>query len=192
MPLSPCFSITLYMQELQRLDEKTTHFEANGVRYVVHRGLTLEGFQILEVLRIEIECGNSAADLLKLNGKIVEALQKNDVYGASVAAYNATNIAERINDGRQPAWLLALTLFVRPEGADVRKWEEAEAEQWIQDWNEAGYSVADLFTLVFACRQRLDFDFLRSFQDISGQPGESESAQPNEQAKAEPNAEMVN
>ena len=182
----------MHMQELQRLDEKTTHFEANGVRYVVHRGLTVEGFQILEVLRIEMECGNSASDLVKLNGKIVEALQKNDVYGASVAAYNATNIAERINDGRQPAWLLALTLFVRPEGDDVRKWDEAQAEQWIQDWNEAGYSVADLFGLAFACRQRLDTDFLRSFPDISEQPSESESAQQNEQAKAEPTAEVAN
>jgi hypothetical protein len=162
---------------LKRLDENTRAFEANGRRYIVHDGLTVDGFQMLEELRIEMEAGNTAGDLLKLCQKTYEALNTQKFADASVTLYNAINVAERISAGKQPAWMLSLTLFIRPEGTDLRRWDEAEAETWIADWNDEGYSIADLFTLALACRGRLDLDFLRSSPDISAEPNESENVQ---------------
>lgn len=169
------------METIQRIDEKTKSFTgASGTVYRVHPSLTADAFQVLEELRIEIEGGNTAGDLLKLVSDATGALQKNDIYTASVKLYNATNIAERINRGGRPAWLLALTLFVRPEGADLTRWDEAEAEGWIADWSAAGYAVDDLFTLAFACRVSLDFGFMRSFPDTSAQPLPGESGKGSE------------
>lgn len=164
------------MDTIKRIDENTKSFTgASGTVYRVHPTLTADAFQVLEELRIEIEGGNTAGDLLKLVGEATAALQKSDVYTAAVKLYNATNIAERINRGGRPAWLLALTLFVRPEGADLTKWDEAEADGWIQDWNEAGLAIDDLFTLAFACRVSLDLGFMRNFRDTSDQPQPAES-----------------
>lgn len=164
-------------EKIRRIKDGAKSFTgASGRRYLVHPTLTAEAFQKLEEFRIEIECGNDAAALIKLFASVVTALQKNDIYTASVAAYNALNIAERIKDERPPAFMLALTLFVRPEGADLTQWDEAEAAEWIADWNAAGYAVDDLFSLAYACQTRLDFAFTRNFRDISDQPSESEKS----------------
>lgn len=165
------------MDQIKRLEEGTRAFDAGGRRYIVHEGLTVDGFQMLEELRVEIESGNSAGELLKHCQKTYSLLNAQKFADASVTLYNAINIAERINAGKSPAWLLALTLFIRPEGSDVRAWDEAEAEAWIKDWAEEGFSVADLFTLAIACHSRFDSGFLRSFQDISAEPSESAAVQ---------------
>lgn len=167
--------------ELQRLGPDTRRFEAKGVPFVVHESLTVDGFQKLEELRVEMEAGNTTGDLLKLLRTAYEAANKNRLADAAVAIYNAINIGERIIEGRPQAWLLALTLFVRPEGSDLGAWSEAEATEWLRDWSEEGYAVSDLFTLAYACRERLDSAFLASFPATSdgGNESEKEQAGPN-------------
>lgn len=139
--------------------------------------LTADGYAKLEELRIEMETGNSAGDLLKLIGKVAGHLRKNNIYDASVVNYNAANIAERINDKRKPAWLLTLTLFVRPEGADLSKWDESEAASWVDDWSAEGYSVSDLFTLANTCQTAFAGDFLRNSLTILQESGEDQQAE---------------
>lgn len=170
------------METLKRLDENTRAFEANGHRYIVHESLNVDGFQRLEELRIEMETGNTAGDLLKALQKAYSLLNAQKFADASVTIYNAINIGERIQSGKPPAWLLALTLFVRPEGSDLATWDEQQAESWTADWNAEGYAVTDLFTLAFASRTRLDSGFLRNSPGISEEPTESESEQ-NENAE---------
>ena len=174
------------MEQIKRLDENTRAFEANGRRYIVHESLTVEGFQRLEELRVEMETGNTAGDLLKSLQKAYAMLNAQKFADASVTIYNAINIGERIQSGKPPAWLLALTLFVRPEGSDLATWDEQEAESWANDWNAEGYAVADLFTLAFASRLRLDSDFLRNSPVTSDEPNESGST-PSEKATAKAN-----
>lgn len=161
-------------EQIQRLTGETRRFEAGGKTYLVHDTLTVDGFQRLEELRVEMEAGNTVGDLLKLTQKAYDACNKNKLADAAVHLYNALNIEERIVEGRPAAWLLALTLFVRPEGADLSRWTEAEAAEWIEDWNKEGYAVSDLFSLAFACRDRLDTGFSFSFPDTSVRAGTSE------------------
>ena len=163
------------MQEVQeKFDVNTkTLIGASGKKYIVRHTVNADEFKILEELRIEIDCGNSAADLVKLQAKAVGYLQKNDVYNASIALYNATNISERIMEGREAAWLLALTLFAKPEGF-TGKWNEAEANEWIADWST--YTAHDLFTLAVTCKTEFDLGFLRSSLDILDRASASGSA----------------
>lgn len=161
-------------EQIQRLTGETRRFEAGGKTYVVHDTLTVDGFQHLEELRVEMEAGNTVGDLINLTKKAYDACNKNKLADAAVHLYNALNIEERIVDGRPAAWLLALSLFVRPEGADLSRWTEAEAAEWIADWNNEGYAVSDLFSLAFACRDRLDTGFSFSFPDTSVRAGKSE------------------
>ena len=155
------------MTEAKRLTEGVRSFEAGGVKFIINEHLTVDGFQRLEELRIEVESGNTAAGILSGIGQAVRALQKNDVYTASVCLYNATNAAERIAGKKYPPHLLALTLFVRPEGSDLSQWTETEAAAWIDAWNEEGCSVSDLFTLAFTTLRAFDTGFLPNFPDIS-------------------------
>lgn len=165
------------MVAIQRLGPDTKRFEAKGRTYIVHESLTVDAFQHLEELRVEMEAGNTTGDLLKLLRTAYEAANKNRLADSAVAIYNALNIGERIIEGRPQAWLLALTLFVRPEGSDLSNWTESDATEWIHDWNEEGYSVADLFTLAYVSRERLDTAFSASFQDTSDAGNESEEGQ---------------
>lgn len=160
-------------ETIERLNENTKSFSAGGKKYLVHDSLTADGFQQLEEFRVEIECGNSTADLQKNLQASYALLNQGKMADASVKLYNSINITERVIDGRRPAWLLALTLFIRPEGANLNEWSEPEAESWIKDWTEAGYAIDDLFTIAYACQKKLDSGFLRHFPDISETPGEN-------------------
>lgn len=175
------------MEEIRRLDEHTRAFDANGRRFIVHDLLTVDGFQRLEELRVEMEAGNTAGDLLKLLQKAYKLLNEQKYADACVVMYNAINIGERINTGKPPAWMMALTLFVRPEGADLSKWDEQEAEQWVSDWNEEGYAAPDLFSLAFASRVRFDSAFQYSSPDTSVGPNESGSAENGNEEGAKAN-----
>lgn len=171
----------------KRLGDNTRAFEANGRKYIVHETLTVDGFQRLEEIRIEMEVGNTAGDLLRHLQKAYELLNTQKFADASVTIYNAINIGERISAQKPPAWLLALTLFVRPEGSDPSRWDEQEAEKWIEDWNAEGYAIDDLFTLAFASRMRLDSGFLRSSRNTSNEAQAKENPSgegENETAKA--------
>lgn len=164
------------VEQIQRLTGETRRFEAGGRWYQVHDTLTVDGFQHLEELRIEMEAGNTVGDLIKLTKQAYTLLNQGKMADAAVSLYNALNIEERVLEGRPQAWLLALTLFVRPEGADLSKWSESEAAEWIKEWNEEGYSVTDLFNLAFSVREKLDTGFSLNFPDTSVEAGESESA----------------
>ena len=163
------------VEQLTRLTGDTRRFKAGDRMYQVHESLSVDGFQRLEELRIEMEAGNTIGDLIKLTKQAYELLNKGKMADAAVTLYNAINIEERIIEGRPQAWLLALTLFVRPEGSDLSAWSESEATEWINDWNQEGFAVGDLFTLAFACNNRLDTGFSLNFPDISVNPNESES-----------------
>ena len=156
--------------EVRRLNGSEKRFEAAGKNYIVHETLTVDGFQRLEELRVEMEAGNSVSDMLKLLNKAYDLTNKGRLADASVALYNAINVQERIVQGRPAAWLLALSLFVRPEGADLSRWTEQDAAQWIEDWNSEGLAIADLFNLAFTCNRRLGTDFSFNFPGTSDAP----------------------
>lgn len=159
-------------ENIVRLPENCKAFMAGGRKFIVHESLTVEGYAKLEELRLEMETGNTAGDILKAIGKVAQYLQKNDVYHASVITYNSANAAERVTEGRKAAWLLTLSLFVRPEGADLSAWSEAEAGAWIDEWAVEGIAVDDLFTLANACQTTFVAAFLRSSQTtLGGQEG---------------------
>ena len=97
---------------------------------------------------------------------------------ASVCLFNAISAGETIAEDRPPIWLLALTLFVRPEGADISVWDQAEAEQWISDWTKEGYSITDFFECATSKINAFSMCFVHSIRDISEQPsGASESGE---------------
>lgn len=159
--------------EIKRLPEDTRSFQAGDKKYIVHDLLSFDAYVRLEELEVEILSGNTPRDMTGLLKKAYDCLNTHRFADASVHIYNSLNIGERIQAGKPPAWIMALTLFVRPEGSDLAVWEEAEALQWIEDWNNEGYAPNDLFTLACVCRNRLDIAFAHNSQDISSESSES-------------------
>lgn len=131
--------------ELKRLEPNAKSFEANGKKYIVHDSLVESAYQEMENLMLEMGTGSSAGQLVKAMGNAVNALNQSKLYDASVILYNATSTAERLNQNIPHPMLRIFTLFVRPQGSDVREWNEAEAIEWLKDFNEEGYAMDDLF-----------------------------------------------
>lgn len=163
--------------EVKRLPDNVKTFEANGRKYVVHTGLTVSAFQKLEELRLELEAGNSVPDMVKMMQQAYGKMNEGKMADAAVIMYNAINVTERIIEGRPPLWLLELTLFVRPEGSDVTKWDEGEAMGWIQDWENEGYDTSDFFALATRLHSAYVQLFTASIMDSlpSGSEGTSET-----------------
>ncbi len=171
----------MVITELKRLPIGATSFEANGKKFIVHRSVGFFGWASLEKLRVEIQSGAGPSDLVKANGKIVGALRKNDVYDASVIAYNATSVAERISSGRPHPLLLMVTLFARPEGSDVRYWNEDTALEWLNDFNEEGYDVVDFFVFADVLRENFEQHFQHgSLDTLLNESLESEASAKSE------------
>ena len=92
-----------------------------------------------------------------------------------------------------PAWLASLldqaqqfvaSFFVRPEGADVTQWDEAQAQEWIADWGN--YTLNSLFFLRSELLNSFGQFFAQSIQDTSNQnPDESNESGLSETAEAE-------
>ncbi len=161
--------------EFKKLDPSARVIEANGKTFIVHHNLTEYGYEMMEALRLEMETGSSAGDLVKNIGKAVNSLRTNNVYEASVILYNATSGAERIANKTPHPLLLTLTLFVRPQGSDLTTWNEAEAIEWLNDFNKEGFGITDLFLLADACRMAFAQGFLHSFQTTSNSEAEEVS-----------------
>lgn len=131
--------------EIKKLDENAKSIEANGKKYIVHESLVESAYEIMDNLMIEMATGGSAGQLVTALGKIITAMDSSKFYTASTVAYNALSTAERINQGIPHPMLRIFTLFVRPQGSDIRVWNEAEAIEWLSDFNEEGYGVDSLF-----------------------------------------------
>ena len=171
-------------EQIKNIEPGARELYANGRRFVIHETLTVDGFQKMEELRLEIETGTTAADAVKTIGKAVDALKSNNVFTASVHCYNATASLERIAAKVPHPLLLMLTLFVRPEGSDLSNWNEADAILWLEDLNKEGYNINDLFTLADACRQAFALNFLRNSPDIlQVEDSEGQNEQASESAQ---------
>ena len=144
---------------------------ASGVKYIIHTGLSVNAYEKLEELRIQMQVGNTASDLLNLMQQAYNTQNQGKFADTSVHLYNSINIAERVEDERHPAWLLALTLFARPEGSDLTTWDEETASGWIEDLNKAGYDVSALFSLASTVTKEYAFYWQHNSQDISTDQG---------------------
>ncbi len=165
--------------EIKTLPADCKAFEANGKRYIVHTDLTLDGYIVLEDIRLTMEIGSTPMDMLAAMRKAYNSQNAGKFADAARLMYDAINLGERLETGTPPAWLEALTLFVRPEGADVAAWNRTDALLWIEDWEREGISVTSLFTIANACSTVFATNFLPLFLQSSdsgtGENGESEA-----------------
>lgn len=159
--------------KIKYLPENVKSFETASRKYIVHDNLTEEGMAQLELFRVEMEAGMSPSDMRKSILKGWQFQEKGQFGSASVHFYNAISASDMTEDRRKAIIMLILTLFARPEGSNISHWDEAEATQWIEDWNEDGYASTDLFRLAAACQQT----YASAFRHSSPMSSENESPQ---------------
>ena len=131
--------------EIKKLDPNAKSIDANGKKYIVHDDVVEEAYEIMDNLMIEMATGGTSGQLVTALGKIITAMDSTKFYTASTVAYNALSVAERIDQGIPHPMLRIFTLFVRPQGSDIRVWNEAEAIEWLKDFNAEGYGINSLF-----------------------------------------------
>lgn len=164
--------------KLKKVGDNPKHLTgASGTKYIIHQGLTLKAYEILEELHVQMKVGNTAGDLLKMLQQAYATQNQGKFADTSIHLYNCINIGERMVEGRHPAWMMALTLFARPEGSNVNKWDEATASDWIDYISEAGYDAAELFGLASIVIKEYAFYWQPSFHDTStGSTGNGEGS----------------
>jgi hypothetical protein len=161
------------MDELTRLPENAKSFMANGKRYIIHESTTVDGFQALEELRIRAATGETAAGLLAQLQEAYNKLNEGKFADASVLLYNTIDAAEKQMEKRRHSLLLQLTIFARPEGHDIREWSEEVADTWLNDFQEEGLDVADLFRSAGDYLMRFQLASMPTSLNISGSESEN-------------------
>lgn len=162
-------------ETIKRLPENAKSFEADGRKFIVHDTLTTDGFQMLEELRIRAEVGDTSGGLLKNIQKGYGLLNEGKFADAAVVLYNAIATGERLSEKQYSAWMLIVTLFVRPEGSNLSAWNESEAAEWITAWNNEGYASDDLFRLAADSQMRYTLAFAPNSPSISGSSADGEA-----------------
>ena len=170
--------------ELKRLPENATTFEAGGQTFTVHSSLSLDGYQWMEELSIESEAGDSAAGMLKNQQAVYELMNKGRWADAPVKLYNSIAASERITERQFSARLLIFTLFCRPQGADLSKWNRDEAAAWLNLINEEGYDSSDLFSRAIGFQQHYLSNSFPSFLTTSESENDGGGPQPEESPMA--------
>ena len=134
------------MDEITRLPETARQFTANGKTFIIHESTTVDGYTALEELKIRAATGDTATALLERLQEVYDLMNKGRFADAAVAMYNTIDAGEKIAAKRPHSLLLQLTIFARPLGHDVREWSEELAMTWIDDWQQEGIDVTDLFS----------------------------------------------
>ena len=134
-------------QTHKKIELDANSFEAGGKKYVIHPSLTLARYKKFQELQVIAGLG---LDFTTLYAEVKKAyvLQNSNKFAdvAVILSRIIEGAARQINK-QEDALMLICTLFIAPEGADLSKWNEAEASEHIKDWESEGFLVVDFFHL---------------------------------------------
>ena len=127
-----------------------TRFEANGTSYRIitpEQGLPLLRYTKLRAALAMVGFDSAMPDMMQQLKKMRELLNaqgKSMTFDLSVAVHNMMETVKR-SDRNWDFATWAATLFIVRDGEDLTRYDEADAERKIEDWNAAKIYPADFF-----------------------------------------------
>jgi len=149
-------------KKVKRLPVDVKKFTANGRKYHVANTLSVERWRFFEDFQSLVGFGRTHDEIYEGLKKTHEALNKSKVADAVVHNHNLMiGIHEKLQDRHHVALKLC-ALFINYDGEDEKVYDEEDMKMKINDWQEAGYSMQDFFSLAFT----LVPGFLANYNDI--------------------------
>lgn len=140
-------------KKLKRLPRNKPYFEANGHKYVVSDGLSVERYMKHESLTHDVGFGRTFNDLYRDQVKAYTALNEGRVADAAVIIHNIIRGMKEKIDGRSHPMLMMCALFINREDEDTTIVDEKLMAEKIEDWSREGYAIDDFFSLAWSLVQ---------------------------------------
>ena len=153
--------------KLKSIDLEKEFFEANGKKYYIESGLSIERFEQYEQLEIHVGFGRDFKTIYDDLKKAWEHFNAGTPADGFVIVHNVMNGIATALEKREHPGMLMCTLFINEENEDRVKWDINMAKRKIKDWKEAGYDVNDFFVLAFSFVQGFVPIYNELIQDIS-------------------------
>lgn len=136
------------MAELKKITKETTHFTANGKKYVIADGVSIARFEEYEKLQPILAYGINHKEIFTHLRKAWDYLNKNKPIDAGVILHNVMSGIENVDkEDRVHPGLLIAALFINREDEDLSKYDKNISLDKIKDWREEGYDVSSFFLL---------------------------------------------
>lgn len=136
------------MAELKKITKDTTHFTANGRKYVIADGVSIARFEEYEKLQPILAYGINHKEIFTHLRKAWDYLNSGKPNNAAVVLHNVMAGIENVDkEDRVHPGLLIAALFINREDEDVSKYDKNLSLEKINDWREEGYDVTSFFLL---------------------------------------------
>lgn len=143
------------MAEVKTLDLfKINSFEANGHKYHVSSGISLNRYREYEKLEPKLTFGLSFDDIYKSLNKLYDLLNKQKFADCAIIAHNLmSGIKDIESEKREHPALLMAALVINRDGEDAGIYDEKLQLEKINDWRKEGFDVLPFFTFALSSIQ---------------------------------------
>lgn len=151
-------------KELDLFKDKT--FTANGHKYTVSSGISLNRYREYEKLEPRLTFGLSFDDIYKLLNKLYELLNKQKFADCAIIAHNLmSGIKDIENENREHPALLMAALIINRDGEDIGIYDEKTQLQKIEDWRKEGYNALPFFTFALSSIQGFGEEYKKFIEE---------------------------
>lgn len=161
------------MKELKRLDLKQQSFEANGTKYFIETGLSIERFCEYQILEKEAGFGISFKKIFENLKKVHGLMNEVKFVEAAVALDNLMRGVAKLEE-REPTLLKICALFINTTDEDRTTINNDMVVKKIEDW-KAEYDVRDFFTLALNTVDGFLEIYANATRIISGETSKKQS-----------------
>lgn len=162
-------------QPLKRIDLETGVFEANGTRYFIEGGLTIERYAESQILEKEMGYGITFKAFFEKMQSAYNLLNKQKPADAAVLLNDLIRGMGKINE-REPIVLKICALYINAEDEDRSAFTQDMITKKINDWKAEKMDMRDFFHVASSSINGYIEIYQTVSRIISGQPGSTIAA----------------
>lgn len=156
-----------YKKELKKLDLNAKTFEANGKKYHIESGLSLERYIMYQKMQIEVGYEVGFYGLFEKVKKIYDLCNQMKFADIAVLSRNILDGITKVDDRKIPGLTLA-ALFINEENENRLIINNDMVDQKIADWEAEGYDMLPFLQLAISSIPNFSIAYKAASQIISG------------------------
>ena len=157
-------------QPLKRINLETGVFEANGTRYFIEGGLTIERYAEAQILEKEMGYGITFKAFFEKMQSAYNLLNKQKPADAAVLLNDLIRGMGKLNE-REPLVLKICALYINAEDEDRSAFTQDMITKKINDWKAEKMDMRDFFHVASSSINGYIEIYQTVTRIISGQPG---------------------
>lgn len=154
--------------QLKRIDFEKGFFEANGKKYFIEGGMSIERYAEFQIYEKELAYGLTVKGLFDKLGELWRMLNKLKFADAAVLLNDIIRGVSKLED-REPVVLKICALVINEENEDRTQFSQDMITRKILDWKTEGISMADFFRVASGSVNGLQEIYRKAARIISGE-----------------------